>query len=102
MSFQIRVESHPIHIIAEKGSVAFLALTAPCENWAMPKTASEVPDRDSSSICRQDWKTERKETEEKGKERGRERNKRDSNVLCNISSYQMLPDNGEVTLFLST
>lgn len=47
MNFQIRVESHPIHIIAKKGSVAFLAPTAPCENWAMPKTASEVPERDS-------------------------------------------------------
>lgn len=75
VSFQIRVESHLTHIITKKQSVPFLALTAPCKNWAMPGTASEMPQRDSYSIYSQERKREernRKERKKKGEKRERE------------------------------
>ena len=90
MSFQIRGESHPIHIIAKKGSVAFLALTAPCENWAMLKTASKVPEYLQPRMKNRE-KRNRKERKRNRKEGGRERKKTESKVLCNTSNYQMLP-----------
>lgn len=76
MSFQIRGESHPIHIIAKKGSVAFLALTAPCENWAMLKTASKVPEYLQPRMKnREKRKQKRKEKKQKRKGKRKKENR---------------------------
>lgn len=54
--------------------MAFLALTAPCENWAMLKTASKVPEylQPRMKTERKKQKRKEKKTEKKGEEKKKE------------------------------